>query len=237
MSSYDRSLPPVRRRWRRGPWARRPPGPPRAQAADIQFGLVTYQWGHDWDLPTLIRNCTTAKVLGVELRTTHKHGVEPSLNDAERAEVKKRFADSPVKLVGLGSAEDFHNPDQESLQKSIERTKAFVRLTHDVGGSGVKVRPNDLPKTVPAEKTIEQIGKSLNIVGAYAADYGQQIRLEVHGGCARLPIIKQIMDIATHPNVAVCWNSNGQDLEIARAGTQLQPGQGPVRARRCTSSR
>jgi len=50
-------------------------------------------------------------------------------------------------------------------------------------------------------------------VGAFAADYGQQIRLEVHGGCARVPIIKQIMDVATHPNVAVCWNSNKQDLE------------------------
>ncbi len=30
---------------------------------------------------------------------------------------------------------------------------------------------------------------------------------------ARLPVIKQIMDVATHPNVAVCWNSNNSDLE------------------------
>jgi hypothetical protein len=182
-------------------------------SADIAFGLVTYQWGRDWDLPTLIRNCTTANVLGVELRTTHAHRVEPSLNDAQRAEVKKRFADSPVRLVGLGSAEDFHRPDPDALKKSIEATKAFLRLSHDVGGSGVKVRPNDLPKGVEPGKTIEQIGKALNIVGAYGADLGQQVRLEVHGGCARLPLIKQIMDIATHPHVAVCWNSNGQDLE------------------------
>jgi sugar phosphate isomerase/epimerase len=149
----------------------------------------------------------------VELRTTHAHRVEPKLSAAERAEVKKRFADSPVTLVGLGSAEDFHRPDPAALQKSIENTKAFIRLSHDVGGSGVKVRPNDLPKGVPPEKTIDQIGKALNVVGAYGADYGQQIRLEVHGGCARLPIMKQIMDVATHPNVAVCWNSNAQDLE------------------------
>jgi hypothetical protein len=181
--------------------------------AEIFLGLVTYQWGKDWDLPTLIANCTATKVLGVELRTTHAHRVEPNLTDAQRADVKKTFADSPVKLVGLGSAEDFHRPDPAALKKSIENTQAFIRLSHDVGGSGVKVRPNDLPKDVAPEKTIEQIGKALNVVGAYAADYGQQIRLEVHGGCSRLPIIKQIMDIATHPSVAVCWNSNGQDLE------------------------
>jgi len=182
-------------------------------AAQISFGMVTYQWGRDWDLPTLLRNCQTAGILGVELRTTHAHGVEPSLSVEQRGEVKKRFADSPVKLVGLGSAEDFHRPDPKLLAKSIETTKAFIKLGHDVGASGVKVRPNDLPKDVPVEKTIEQIGKALNVVGAFGADYGQQIRLEVHGGCARLPIMKQIVDVATHPNVAVCWNSNDTDLQ------------------------
>lgn len=185
-----------------------------AEGADIQFGLVTYQWGRDWDIPTLIKNCTTAGLLGVELRSTHKHGVEPSLSAEQREIVKKQFADSPVKLISLGSAEDFHSPDPEKLKKSIENTKAFIKLAKDVGASGVKVRPNDLPKNVPVEKTIEQIGKSLNIVGAYAADFGQQIRLEVHGGgTSKLPVIKQIMDIATQPNVAVCWNSNNTDLE------------------------
>ncbi|MEZ5433082.1 MAG: hypothetical protein R3F31_18370 [Verrucomicrobiales bacterium] len=33
----------------------------------IRFGLVTYMWGADWDLETLIRNCGTARVSGVEL--------------------------------------------------------------------------------------------------------------------------------------------------------------------------
>lgn len=185
----------------------------RKPGSDMAFGLVTYQWGADWDLPTLIANCTKTRVLGVELRTTHAHGVEPNLDAQQRREVKQRFADSPVTLVGLGSAEDYHRPEPGAVERAIENTKAFVKLSHDVGGSGVKVRPNDLPKNVPPEKTIEQIGRALNVVGAFAADYGQQIRLEVHGGCSRLPIIKQIMDIATHPNVAVCWNSNAADLQ------------------------
>ena len=77
----------------------------------------------------------------------------------------------------------------------------------------MKVKPNQFYPNVPKEKTIEQIGKSLNIVGQFAADYKQQIRLEVHGQCAPLPYIKQIMDVADHPNVTVCWNSNGDDLQ------------------------
>lgn len=181
----------------------------------IHFGLVTYTWGQDWDLPTLISNLEKAKLLGVELRATHAHKVEPILNAAERLEVKKRFADSPVKLVGLGSAQDYHQPDQAAVDKSIEETKTFIKLSHDVGSSGVKVRPNDLPKKVPVEKTCEQIGKALNVVGRFAADYGQEIRLEVHGGngSARVSNIKRIMDHVDQPNVGVCWNSNRSDLE------------------------
>ncbi|GAB6185260.1 sugar phosphate isomerase/epimerase family protein [Thermopirellula anaerolimosa] len=179
----------------------------------MRLGLVTYLWGRDWDLPTLIANCERSGMEGVELRTQHAHKVEPNLSADERAEVRKRFADSSVVLVGLGTNQDYHHPDQAVLRKSIEDTKAFIKLSHDVGGLGIKVKPNDLPKNVPPEKTIAQIGEALNEVAAFGADYGQKIRLEVHGGCARLPIMKQIMDVATHPNVGVCWNSNAEDLQ------------------------
>jgi sugar phosphate isomerase/epimerase len=185
----------------------------KARAAKLRFGLVTYMWGHDWDLPTLLANCEKAGAVGVELRTGHAHGVEPIIPSDKRQEVKQRFADSPVKLVGLGSNEDFHDVDASSLQASIQQAKAFIKLSYDIGASGVKVKPNDLPKEVAQQKTIEQIGKSLNELGAYAADYGQQLRLEVHGGCAPLPIIASIMQVADHPSVVVCWNSNPQDLQ------------------------
>src|SRR5215210_7415445 len=119
--------------------------PNAGQQSKMRFGLVTYKWGADWDLPTLLANCQKTGTQGVELRTTHKHGVEPSLNASRRREVKARFADCPITLVGLGSTEDFHSPDSSKLAASIEATKAFIKLSHDVGGSGVKVRPNDLP--------------------------------------------------------------------------------------------
>ncbi|QDV18726.1 Xylose isomerase-like TIM barrel [Gimesia panareensis] len=183
--------------------------------AQAQYGLVTYQWAKDWDLPTLLKNCETANVLGVELRTTHKHGVERNLNKNERREVAKKFMDSPVTLVGIGSNERFDNPDADVLKQAKEATKDFIKLSHDVGGTGVKVKPDSFHKNVPEEVTIEQIGKSLNEMGAFGADYGQQIRLEVHGKCAHLPTIRKILDVADHPNVAICWNCNKQDQEGA----------------------
>lgn len=178
-----------------------------------QYGLVTYQWAKDWDLPTLLKNCKTANVLGVELRTTHAHGVERTLSKQQRQGVVQQFADSPVTLVGIGSNERFDNPNPGVLKKAIADTKDFIKLSHDVGGTGVKVKPDSFHKGVSKEKTIEQIGRSLNQVGKYGADWGQQIRLEVHGKCAHLPTIRKILDVADHPNVAICWNCNKQDLE------------------------
>ena len=188
-------------------------GGPAFENAPIRFGLVTYLWGKDWDLPTLIHNCEEAGVLGVELRTTHAHGVEPELTASQRREVKKRFADSPVTLLGPGSNERFDNPDPTVLRSAIERTRNFIQLSHDIGGTGVKVKPDRFHEGVPREQTIRQIGDSLNTLGRFAADYDQEVRLEVHGQCSPLPIVRRIMDVAQHPKVVLCWNSNPSDLE------------------------
>jgi sugar phosphate isomerase/epimerase len=185
-----------------------------AKPSKLRLGTVTYNLAKDWDIATIIKNCEEAEFEGVELRTTHAHGVEVSLGKPQREEVKKRFQDSKVGLMGLGSAFEYHTPDQTQLRKHIEATKEYIVLAHDVGASGVKVRPNGLPKEVPVEKTLEQIGRSLRVLGEFADGYGQQIRLEVHGaGTSLLPNIKKIVDVADRKNVGVCWNSNQTDLE------------------------
>ncbi|MFG0263403.1 MAG: sugar phosphate isomerase/epimerase family protein [Novipirellula sp. JB048] len=186
-----------------------------AEAAnnELKLGLVTYNWGKDWDVPTLIQHCEATRFEGVELRSTHKHGVEITLDAKQRDRVRKQFEDSDVTLVGLGSACEYHAIDPAELNRNIEETKQFVKLCKDVGGSGVKVRPNGLPAGRPVEQTLEQIGKALNQVGRFAADYGVQIRVEVHGrGTSEIPHMKTIMDVADHPSVVVCWNCNPADL-------------------------
>ncbi len=180
---------------------------------NIQFGLVTYMWGADWDLPTLLKNCDAAKVLAVELRIEHAHKVSTDLTPEQRAAVRKQFEDSPVDLLGMGTNFEFHSPKEDELKKNIEGAKQYIKLSHDLGASGVKVKPNGLPKDVPVEKTLAQIGKALAELGDYAVGFGQEIRLEVHGkDTSELPHIKTIMDAADRDNVRVCWNSNDTDL-------------------------
>jgi sugar phosphate isomerase/epimerase len=149
-----------------------------------------------------------------ELRTTHKHGVEPSISSDRRKEVRKQFADSGIEFWGCGSVCEFHSPDQDVVKKNIETCKEFVQLVADIGGKGVKVRPNDLPKDVPVEKTLEQIGKSLIPCGKAADDAGIEIWVEVHGkGTAEPQNIKTIMEHCDHPKVGLTWNSNPTDVK------------------------
>ncbi|HTN05896.1 sugar phosphate isomerase/epimerase family protein [Agriterribacter sp.] len=179
----------------------------------MRFGLVTYQWGRDWDLPTLLTHCEKTGLWGVELRTQHAHKVEINLSAAERAEVKSRFANSPVTCIGYGSNFEYHSADPAELQKNIEQTKAYLQLCKDIGATGIKVKPNNLPPAVPKEKTIAQIAASFNEVGKFARNIGQLVRVEVHGNLTQeIPNMKAIFEQVTEPNVRICWNCNPEDL-------------------------
>lgn len=191
-----------------------PAAPLPAEEPRMKLGLVTYNMAKDWDIPTIIRKCRATGFEGVELRTTHAHGVEPSIGADRRREVRAMFQDSGLTLWGLGTVCEFHSPDQSVVRQNVETCKSFVLLAKDVGAKGVKVRPNALPQDVPAEKTLEQIGKALSECGRFAADYGVEIWLEVHGsGTSHPPNIRKIMDYCGHPQVGVCWNSNLTDLK------------------------
>ncbi len=180
----------------------------------MRLGLVTYNLARTWDVETIIKNCAECRFEGVELRTTHAHRVEVSLSKDERAEVKKRFLDSPVDLVSLGSAFEFHSPDPAEVRKNVEGGKEYLVLAHDVGAEAIKVRPNGFPRGEEPERTLERIGKSLRELGEHGANYGIKVRLEVHGtGTSLLSNVARILAAADHRQVEVTWNSNQSDLE------------------------
>jgi sugar phosphate isomerase/epimerase len=182
----------------------------------LKLGLVTYNLAKDWDVDTLIKNCRETKFEAVELRTTHGHKVEVDLAKEQRLEIRKKFADSPVKLASLGSAFEFDSPDPGILKKQIEGCKVYIQLAADVGAEGVKVRPNNLhtKEGIAEETTLKQIGETMGQLGAFAKDCGVEIRCEVHGAeTCRVPRMKKILDYANNDNVFACWNSNQADLE------------------------
>jgi len=179
----------------------------------MKLGSVTYNVLKDWDLETVIKKLEEAGFEAVELRTGHKHGVEPSLTAEERSKVRARFERSSVRLLSYGTTCEFHSADAAVRRKNVEDGKAFIDLAHDTGAWGIKVRPNGFPKDVPREETIRNIGGCLRELGQYGEGKGVEVWLEVHGAETQVPpVCAAIMKAAAHGSVGLCWNSNPTDV-------------------------
>ena len=111
----------------------------------LKLGAVTYNIARDWDVPTIIRNLSEARFDAVELRTTHKHGVETALSKTERAAVRAQFEASPVKIGGLGTTCEFHSPDPAVVRKNIEDTKVLGAAGLGRGIAEREGTPNGIP--------------------------------------------------------------------------------------------
>lgn len=205
------------------------PGPAPAVADRPRFGLgiVTYNIAATWDLATLLRVCRASGVAAVEARTTHRHGIEPALSAQERRDVRRRFEDAGVVFWGCGSTCEFHDPAEAVVRRHIDTCRRFIDLTADLGGKGVKVRPNRLPAGEPEERVLERIGRALRTCGQAGAERNIDIWLEVHGpGTSDPSRVRTMMRQADHPNVGITWNSNPTDLRegsVAPAFRMLQP--------------
>jgi len=182
----------------------------------MKLGMVTYNMGKDMTCDELISFCKKTGLAGVELRTTHAHGVEVTLSSEERGDVRRKFEKSGIAIAGLGSAFEYHSSDPAEVDKNIVGSIAYARLAADVGAPGIKVRPNSIPKGEDPDITYERIGKAWGKVAAAASDMGVEVWMEVHGHEATrsLPGIRKMLDHADHPNAKVCWNSNaGEENE------------------------
>lgn len=180
----------------------------------MHLGLVTYNLAADWSLDTLLARCTATGFEGVELRTTHAHGVEDTLSANERVAVRQRFADSSVQLFGLGTAFEYHSTDPAVVRQNIEGTKRYLQLAHDLGAGGVKVRPNghNEAQGIPRQQTLDQIAAAARECGQTARDLGVNLRMEMHGAVRDASDMVKIFAAADDLCWA-CWNSNPDDVK------------------------
>ena len=90
-----------------------------AMSSSMRLGCVTYNLLKDWDVDTIIQKLQSAGLDAVELRTGHKHGVEPSLGPEERKRVRQRFEASRVRLLSYGTTTRFQAADAGHVRMSV----------------------------------------------------------------------------------------------------------------------
>jgi sugar phosphate isomerase/epimerase len=185
-----------------------------ALKGSFHLGSITYNLFQNADLETIIKTLEAVEFEAVELRTGHKHGVEPSIGAEERARVRRRFENSKVRLLSYGTTCRFQSPDAEERKKQVEIGKQFVDLAHDTGALGIKLQPMGLPRDVPQETAIAYFGASMRELGDYGASKKVEIWMEVHGtGTQNPPVAAALLRAAGHENVGACWNCNPTDVQ------------------------
>ena len=194
---------------------------------DFRLGSVTYNLLKDYDVETIIRTLEAVGFEAVELRTEHKHGVEPSLPTAERTRIRRRFEASKVRLLSYGTICRFQSPDPAERKRQLDIARQFVDLAHDTGAVGIKLQPMGLPADVPQETAIQYFGASMRELGDYGASRGIEIWMEVHGnGTQYPPVAAALLRAAGHQNVGACWNCNPPDVQngsVKESFALLQP--------------
>ena len=190
-------------------------GPLAAAGPGFHLGSVTHTLFEKSDLETIITILEECGYEGVELRTTEGspagqvHGVEPSLKPAERDRVRKRFERSKVKLVNLGSPAEFQSPDAEERKRNVAKGKQFVDLAHDLGATGIKVRPYGWGTEPDHQKTVRRIGECLKELGEYSLPKKVDILLEIHNEGHEED--KQMLELAGVKSVGIIWNCDPAD--------------------------
>jgi sugar phosphate isomerase/epimerase len=150
----------------------------------FHLGCVTWLLLKDFDVPTIIRTLEDAGYEAVELRTSHKHGVEPSIGPQERTRVRRLFEQSKVRLLSYGTTCRFESPDAAQRKAQVEIAKQFVDLAHDTGALGIKIQPMGFPADVPQETSVRNFGGSLGAVPASAMWPSQPSRTASTGTCS-----------------------------------------------------
>ena len=202
-----------------------------ARAAGLAFhlGLVTYNVARDWDLDTMLRLCREARVRGRRVPDDARARRRAHARTGRRAPTVRAKcrdaglrADEPRQRVRVPLA----RPGR--VRQNVADCREWVLLAKDIGARAVKVRPNGLPKDVPEEKTLEQIGRALAECGALrrartASRSGARstaTRRRCPRGCGGS------WTRAATRAVGVTWNSNDTDVangSVAESFALLRP--------------
>ncbi len=191
----------------------------------MKLSLLTYQLGQDFTLDELLALCTKYGYRGLECRAQleHKHGVELTASPAERAEIRRRFANSPVELVGISTSCRFEFPEAEKRREQVDLAKRFIDLAADVGAPQIRVFGNAFPPGSDKQEVVRNVGECLRRIAEHAEGSGVDCNLEMHGDFYYWEHTVRAVQLADHPRVGIVYNCDPRETKWGAIATFIHP--------------
>ncbi|MEO6357303.1 MAG: sugar phosphate isomerase/epimerase family protein [Ferruginibacter sp.] len=164
----------------------------------------------DWTFQQIVDFAVENKFNGLELR-----GILRELdltkckefNSAESiAATNNLMKEKGLRFSDLGSSAQMHHQDATERKKNLDDAKRFIDLAEKTGCPNVRVFPNNLPKEVDRNVTIDLIIKGLAELGDYAKGSNVTVLLESHGELVYKADLLHIMQSAANKHVGMVWD-------------------------------
>jgi sugar phosphate isomerase/epimerase len=160
-----------------------------------------------WDWP---------KILGfasVELRGlagTMDLPSRPEFADSQIEQSKKEIASRGLRISCVSSSANMHDTGPEH-ENQLADARRFIDLASRLGAPYVRVFGNKL--VGPQAAAVEHIAASLRELGSYAGPKNVTVILESHGDFTTSPVLREILEKAASPNVALLWDAHNTFVE------------------------
>lgn len=132
----------------------------------------------------------------------------PELTPARLPDTKRQLADHGLSIVCLGASANMHETDAAKRAAAMKEGRAFIDLAQTLGTPYVRVFGNDFVPGVPRDKMLAHVAAGLRELGDYASGRGVAVLIESHGGFTDSPTLREILERADSPAVALLWDAH-----------------------------
>ncbi len=119
---------------------------------------------------------------------------------------KKDVAAHGLRISCVSSSAHLHETDPDKHAAQLADARKFIDLAAALGAPNVRVFGDNA--VGPREQAIEHVGTALRQLGDYAGPKNVTVIIESHGGFTDSPALKEILEKANHPHVALLWDAH-----------------------------
>jgi sugar phosphate isomerase/epimerase len=164
----------------------------------------------DWSLDKILDVAVANDYNGIEIRGIQREmdlTKSPHFNsDANINETRKKFSDRNLKLVGFGSSAAMHHADAAERSKAMDEAKRFIEIADKAGCSYVRVFPNNFPKEMAKERTMELMSEGLNELAKFSKGTNVKVLMETHGDLIWSDDLVKVMNTVDAGQVGLVWD-------------------------------
>jgi len=173
----------------------------------MKFSFMTWVCP-DRDLSQILAATIRYGYDGVEPRAEaeQQHGVELTATKKQRAEIKQQFGDMGVAMSCIATSRTYSMADDAERRESVELTKRYATLAHDVGCPVLRVFGGVIPEGVEKEDAKKYVAEALRECAVFAAGAGVLVCLETHDDFSLAQDAADTVRMADHPNAQIVWD-------------------------------